>query len=127
MNSCGMALRHIWNSIRRVPDVPTPQLGLPSRQQISLSAYEKQNLSRNTRQAVRMLTKEYQYYDGIDAEKSFLFGPEDDDDGFPRIRKGSDAGAFVLAKQHVGCCQRSTNSGVRNTFVVPMQRSRLAI
>ncbi|KAF1779546.1 hypothetical protein GQ600_3437 [Phytophthora cactorum] len=45
-----------------------------------------------------MLTKEYQYYDGIDAEKSFLFGPEDDDDGFPRIRKGSDAGAFVLGE-----------------------------
>ncbi|KAF1792315.1 Zinc finger, SWIM-type [Phytophthora cactorum] len=45
-----------------------------------------------------MITKEYPYCDGVDAGEAFFFGPEDDDDGFPRIGKGSDGDPFVLGR-----------------------------
>lgn len=35
---------------------------------------------------MKALVKEYPYYDDIDA---FIFGPEEDDDGYQRIGKGA--------------------------------------
>eukprot|EP00644_Phytophthora_capsici_P019281 jgi/Phyca11/132893/e_gw1.255.6.1 len=98
MDACGMQPRHIWSNLRRAPDVPAPPLGLPSRQQITdcVKRLRRKNLTRNTRQGVKSLAKEYPYYDGIDDGKAFLFAPDFEDDGFPRIGKGSDADPFVI-------------------------------
>ncbi|KAF1780555.1 hypothetical protein GQ600_1451 [Phytophthora cactorum] len=55
------------------------------------------------KEAVKRLTKEYPYFEGIDSGKAFLFGPvDDDDDGCPWIGKGSDEDPFVLGVTTLG-------------------------
>jgi hypothetical protein len=98
LEASGMQPRKIWSTLRRAPDIPQPPLGIPSHQQIAdcVKRLCKKNISRNTRHAVKELAREHPYYDGIGPGKAFFFGSVDEEDGFPRVGKGSTADPFAM-------------------------------